>query len=131
MNDEVPRAAPKNSSGWKYAFLALFAAVALAILAGAATLVVAGKAFVCFGISSDLTEYVQSLEKAEFDPVLKREAIERMERIRDDARRGQHVGFWRWLGYDESIRNLIDDGEVSEAEYAALIRELDRLETTN
>ena len=132
MNDGAHQTAHKSrASGWRYAFLALLGAVALLVIAATATLAVAGKAFVCYGISSDLTEYIQTLERSDIDPLLKNDTIERMERLREDARRGRHVGFWRWLGYDESIRVLIADGTVSEVEYATLLRELDRLENTN
>jgi hypothetical protein len=120
-----------GANWWKYAFLAMLAAIGLFMVVGVAAFAIAGKALVCFGISTDITEYIQTLDKAEFDPALKEEAIERLERLREEARRGEHVGFWRWLGYDESIRGLLADGAVTEGEYATLMRELDRLERTN
>jgi hypothetical protein len=118
----------RKGSGWKLAFCLLFGAVVLVGLAGLGTVVIGGKLLVSFGISSDITEYISVLERAEIDPAMKDEAIERLERIRERARKGQHVGLWRWVDYDESIQNLIADGEVTDYEFASLVRELDRLE---
>lgn len=106
MNDGAQQAPSKGrASVWKYAFPALLAAIVLPVIATTATLALAGKAFVRYGISSDLTECVQALGRAELGSALENEAIERLERIRGNARRGRHVGFWRWLGYEDSIRN--------------------------
>ena len=118
------------TSVWKRAFsgclitgLVLLVVVILAIVFGA-------KHFVTYGISSDITEYIRIIEKSDLDADTKQDLQHRFERIRDRARQGQHVGFWVWLDYDESISNLIDDGTITEPDLASLTRELERLEHT-
>ncbi len=103
--------------------LVLLLVVILAIVLGA-------KQFVTYGISSDITEYIRMVEKSDLDADTKQDLQHRFERIRDRARQGQLVGFWVWLDYDESIRNLIDDGTITESDLASLTRELERLEHT-
>ena len=102
------------------------APVLLALLA--VGVVVGAKEFVAYGISSDITEYIYLIEKSDLERDTKNELRPRFERLRDLARKGEHVGFWIWIDYDESIENLIGDGKITEDELAALIRELDRLE---
>jgi hypothetical protein len=87
--------------------------------------------FCSYGISSDLTEYHQIIKAVEFDPTQKQFVLEQIERVREKARSGKHPGFWVWLDYDESIRNLIDDRNITEQEVEELIRELESLDKSN
>jgi hypothetical protein len=91
-------------------------------------LVMGANEFVAFGISSDITDYIGIIEKSDLGTETKVDLRKRFENIRDLARKGEHVGFWIWLDYDESIQNLIGDGNITEHDLAALTRELDRLE---
>jgi len=86
------------------------------------------KAFVNFGISTDVGEFIDLVKQSDLDDESKAQLVERLEGIRDDARKGRRPSFFLWLDYDESIRGLIEDGEITEEDFAALSRELDRLE---
>ena len=121
--DQSPR-----TKGWEKAIMGCLipALVLLALLV--VGIVLGANEFVAFGISSDITDYMSIIEKSDLNTDTKIELRKRFENIRDLARKGDHVGFWIWLDYDESIQNLIGDGKITEDDLAALIRELDRLE---
>jgi hypothetical protein len=117
-----------STKRWEKAIMGCLipALVLLAVLV--VGIVLGANAFVAYGISSDITEYIGIIEKSDLDADTKIDLRQRFENIRDLARKGEHVGFWVWLDYDESIQNLIADGKITEHDLAALIRELDRLE---
>ncbi len=110
-----------------FGFFGVFFVFLLIAIAG---IILFGDAFVRYGISSDLTEYHQIIKAVEFDPTQKQFVLERIERVREKTRSGKHPGFWVWLDYDESIRNLIDDRNITEQEVEELIRELESLDKT-
>jgi hypothetical protein len=117
-----------RTKGWEKAIMGCLipALVFLAVLV--VGIVLGANEFVAFGISSDITDYIAIIEKSDLDTDTKIDLRQRFENIRDLARKGEHVGFWVWLDYDESIENLIGDGKITEQELAALTRELERLE---
>lgn len=85
------------------------------------------KAFVRFGVSSDLTDYQAVISASNLDVQTKRRLTERIDLIRERAR-DKDIGFFRWLGYDESFKAIVDDRVVTDDEAAILDRELTRLE---
>lgn len=117
-----------RTKGWEKAIMGCLipALVLLAVLV--VGIVLGANAFVAYGISSDITEYISFIEKSDLDADTKIDLRQRFENIRELARKGEHVGFWIWIDYDESIQNLIADGKITEHDLAALTRELDRLE---
>lgn len=117
-----------RTKGWEKAIMGCLipALVLLALLV--VGIVLGANEFVAYGISSDITDYIGIIEKSDLDTDTKIDLRQRFENIRDLARKGEHVGFWVWLDYDESIENLIGDGKITEQELAALTRELERLE---
>lgn len=119
---------PKKSSGWTKALWGCLIAVAVLVIVMIVSVASCSKAFLRFGISSDFGDYIRIIRKADLDEKEKREVIEKIERLRDRARDGDHVGFVRWLEVDESIRSLIDDGHVTEYDLEEVSRELDNME---
>ena len=117
-----------RTKGWEKAIMGCLipALVLLALLV--VGIVLGANQFVAYGISSDITDYMSIIEKSDLDTDTKIQLRQRFENIRDLARKGEHVGFWIWLDYDESIQNLIGDGKITDHDLAALTRELDRLE---
>ena len=91
-------------------------------------LVLGSRAFVSFGISSDYTDFIEYVEYSDLDTETQDELVTRLEALRDRARDGDRVGFFEWLGYDQSIRSFISDGTITDADLEAFERELDRLE---
>jgi len=85
--------------------------------------------FVSFGVSSDITEFIQVIRESELDSASKQPILDRLSALRESSRRGKRVGFWAWLDYDESIRRLIEDGGVTEADLGLLAKELDSIES--
>lgn len=90
-------------------------------------LVVGAKSLVRFGIASDLTDYMRLVEQADIDSETQQQLLDQLERIRGHARRGD-VCFFSWLSYDESLKDLVEDGILSDSDAEAFQRELDRLE---
>jgi hypothetical protein len=124
----TPPTSPKKSSGWTKALWSCLIAFAVLLIVMVVSVMSCGKAFLRFGISSNFGDYIRIIRKADLDEKEKREVIEKMERLRDRARDGDHVGFVRWMEVDESIRSLIDDGDVTEYDLKEVSREMDNME---
>ena len=78
-------------------------------------------------VADDITEYVRLVEQADIDASTRDALLDQLERIRAHARRGD-VGFFSWLGHEDSLEDLVDDGTLTDRDAAAFKRELDRLE---
>ena len=128
MEDDPTRSSAANE--WKTARYGCFIGGIALLVVVVVAIVVGAKPFVAFGISSDITEFIRFVEQSDLETDTKQDLRNRFERIRDRARQGHHVGFWVWLYYDKSIRNYIEDGEITERDLESLIREIDRLEHT-
>lgn len=84
--------------------------------------------FVSFGIANDITEYIELVERAEVDPALRNDVLDRFYLLRDRARDGDHVSFLIWIDYDTAILSYIETGPISETDLTAVQRELDSIE---
>ena len=117
---------------WRLAFwmclAALVLVIAVVIVAGIVVAAVMGSDFVAFGISSDISEYIQLVEQSDLDADAKAPLLGRLQALRERARDEKLVGFWKWMDYDESIRALIEDGVITESELPMLESELASLE---
>ena len=85
------------------------------------------KAFINFGVASDVAEYIDLVLVMEIDEEKKADLVSRLEQIRSDARQGDHVGLFLWLDHDEAIRDLLQDG-LTDTEIPRLESELRGLE---
>ena len=124
MASEVPvrrRGLKALGCGCCAGLLAVCVLVALALVA-------CTRCVVSFCVASSLTHYARLVERADIDSRTREELLDQLERIRAQARRGEHVGFFSWLSYDESIRGLIQHGPITDRDAAAFKRELDRME---
>jgi len=93
-----------------------------------AVFILGAQEFVAFGIASDITEYVEFIERAEVNATQREETLDRLFLLRDRARNGDHVGFWVWIDYDTSIMSYLESGPLTEADLIAVQRELDSIE---
>lgn len=93
-----------------------------------AGMIVGWREFVSFGIATDIAEYVEFVERAEGNDVLRDDVLDKLYLLREQARDGNHVGFWVWLDYDESIMSYLATGPVTTDDLVAVERELDSIE---
>ena len=108
-----------------FAFLGGFFAFLLIAFVG---IIFTGNMFLRYCVSSDLTEYHQIIKATEFDATQKQLVLEQIERIREKIRGGKHLSFFAWLDYDESIRAIIDDRNITKQEVEELIHELESMD---
>ena len=101
--------------------LVVCAVSALALFVGA-------KCLVSFGIASSLGGYIRAVEQADVAPETQEDLLDRLERLRARAQRGDRVGFLSWLSHDEALQSLIERGLTTDRDIAAFKRELDRIE---
>jgi hypothetical protein len=85
------------------------------------------KAFVRFGVSSDLSDYQQIVTASKLEPQTKQRIVGKIDLIRERAR-DHSIGFFRWLSYDDSFKAILDDRVITTEESVVLERELSRLE---
>jgi len=85
------------------------------------------KAFVSSGMVSDLSEYQATINASSLEPRAKGRLLQQIDIVRERARE-KPIGFWRWIGYTESFRAVLDDKVITADEAAILERELSRLE---
>jgi len=101
---------------------------ALVVVGGcAAFLAIGWKPFVRYGITTDLTEYHSLVSASDLEAEPKARILDRIEALREQARH-RTISFFRWIDYDESIRDIIEDKRIPPDELALLERELDRVE---
>jgi hypothetical protein len=101
-----------------------FALLVLTIFLGALGL----RTFVSYGMASDLTTYQADIRAMrDLDPQVRQQLLARFEKLRDRARHSS-IGFWRWVDYQGSIKSLVDHGQLTPEEVAALNHELDNVE---
>jgi hypothetical protein len=112
---------------WKTVGCGCCAGVLLVGCLCAVALVAGTKRLVAYGIESDVKDYIRLVELADIDEGTRQELLDRLERIRVRALRGD-VGFFAWVSHDESLDELAEDGTLTDLEAAAFERELDRLE---
>jgi len=119
-----------DNSGRKFIYvigcLGLAGICAFTIIVGG--LILGWREFVSFGIANDITEYIEYVERAEVDPVLRSDVLDRLYLLRDKARDGDHISFLIWLDYDTAILSYIGTGPITEADLTAVQRELDSIE---
>jgi hypothetical protein len=85
------------------------------------------RAFVAFGIASDLTEYHAQISDSGLDEVTEKRLLDRIERIRTKMR-DKPIGFFRWISYSDSIETLLRDGVLDSEEVRTMERELESIE---
>ncbi len=117
---------PRRSAAPKIA-LACGGGCFLTVLLVVVLFFTAWPSFVRFGITSDLSEIHDKVRDSGLAPEPKEGFLRRLEALRERAR-GSKMGFLEWLDYDTSIRSIVDDGVITEAEAASLDRELRNLE---
>src|SRR5687768_3522752 len=84
------------------------------------------KAFVGFGVGSDLEEYREAVQDSELPDGVKQRLSRRLDTLRDQARK-KPPSFFAWLEHDERLDAITADG-VTEDEVPQLERELGKLE---
>ncbi|MCZ6689660.1 MAG: hypothetical protein O7H41_08665 [Planctomycetota bacterium] len=109
------------------AFWGCFTAALVVSLLSCLALAFGAKKFVNWGIASDLSEHIQLVTVTDIDRDQRIVLVMRLQELRERARRGEHVGFWRWLDHDELIRALLDDRVLTDDELELLSRELETL----
>jgi hypothetical protein len=124
-----PRDESRGRAAARGVFWGSFAAVVILALVLVLAIAFGSDRFVSFGVSSDITEFLQLVKESDLDGESKQSILDRLGALRESARRGKHVGFWVWLDYDESIRSLIEDGDITKADLVSLARELDSIES--
>jgi hypothetical protein len=67
------------------------------------------------------------VDSSDLESEPKQELLSMIDGLRDKARK-KSVGFLRWLSYDESIRSMIEDRQISPQERELIKREFERLE---
>ncbi len=87
------------------------------------------KAFMKFGMGSDVDEYAEAVRASQLDPTVEAELIERLDRLEDGIRSGElHYSLFEWIPLDEEVAELTGDNDVDPAEVPALIEALEAME---
>lgn len=82
------------------------------------------RAFVQYGIASDLVDYRTTILGMDMDETLKKELVFDLETLRASVMEQNRIGLFRWMAVDTSIKSLLQDGVISPEEYAILQTEI-------
>lgn len=82
--------------------------------------------FTEFAIVTSMTHHEKHIRASELTDSQKQELLDRMDRIRQKARK-KPIGFLRFTGYDTTIQRIIDEGAIVK-EFRTLQQEFKRLE---
>ena len=124
----LPPPLPARSSRLRQALTVFVVVCTIVVILGVSVVILGWSSFVSYGVATDFSEYQEQVRTMQLDPELKQPLLLRLENLRERVRT-KSLPFLRWMDYDESIRGLIDDGELPPDEFQALTRELDRVET--
>ncbi len=87
------------------------------------------KAFLKFGMGSDVDDYAAVVRSSRLDPDTETELLERLDRIEHQLRAGElRFSLFEWIELDEEVERLTGDGVVEPAEVPALRDALDAIE---
>ncbi len=101
---------------------------ALLLFVGLALALFGWRSFLEYAVADDFTKFSAMIRKSDLSPEAQKPFLERLDRLREKARRDPAIGFWRWVDYQSSIKALIEDGRITPEEAEALDRELTRIE---
>jgi len=87
-------------------------------------------AFFKYGVSSDLSEYRDSVRKMEIDTKAKEALLNDFEEVRFSLDEKNNFGFFQWLEIDSSIQGILADGKIETDEFASLLAEIARMKRT-
>jgi len=119
----------RSSFTWTGGCLGCFAASMVIFLIIGTVMYFGADAFLKYVIASDITEYTHFVKESDLEQQEKEPIIEKLVQLRSNAREGNRVSFWEWVDYDTSIRELIEDMEITSQELDMLLNELEELET--
>jgi len=108
--------------------LGCFGGIALLIVIPLAAAWWGWRAFVQYGIASDLVNYRAAVLAMDIDETLKKELVFELETLRASVMERNHISLFRWLAVDTSIKSILQDAVISPDEYAILQTELLQLE---
>lgn len=101
-----------------------FGAIALLIIIPLVAAWWGWHAFVQYGIASDLVDYRTAILEMEMDETLQKELVFDLEMLRVSVIEQNHIGLFRWMAVDTSIKSILQDGVISPEEYAILETEI-------
>lgn len=84
-------------------------------------------AFFKYGVSSDLSEYRDSIRKMDIDAKVKEALLNDLEEVRFSLDEKNNFGFFQWLEIDDSIQGILADGMIETSEFASLLAEIARM----
>lgn len=99
----------------------------LGLVVAVVLLVVAGSAFLEFGIGTDLSGYEDAIRASGLDSAKKDQLVGAITEVRSSVDRENNFGFFQWLQIDQSIQDLLGDGQIDEGEVDSLLVEIARM----
>ena len=86
------------------------------------------RAFINFGIASDISEYIELIKKSDSPNTHKQQLITKLTKLRTQARAGNHVDVNSWIESDEIIRKLLIDNTITDIEFNKINKEINYLQ---
>lgn len=86
------------------------------------------RAFVNFGIASDISEYIDRISTAKIDSTHKQQLLSKLDALRKQANEGNHVDVLTWADSNEIFRILLHDKTITAEEFFKFNKEINYLQ---
>lgn len=86
------------------------------------------RAFVNFGIASDISEYIDRINTVKIETTHKQQLVSKLKALRKQANEGNHVDVLTWADSDEIFRILLHDKIITAEEFIKFNKEINYLQ---